>query len=40
MFTTLTFSQNLTQIISGTIVYVDSKLKLPGTTLIMYRVYF
>jgi hypothetical protein len=40
VFTTLAFSQNLTQTIRGTIVDVDSKLLLSGATFIMYRVYF
>jgi hypothetical protein len=35
VFTTLAFSQNLTQIVRGTIVDVDSKLPLPGATLVI-----
>jgi hypothetical protein len=35
MFSTLAFSQNLTQIVRGTIVDVDSKLPLPGVTLVI-----
>jgi len=35
VFTTLVFSQNLTQIVRGTIVDVDSKLPLPGATLVI-----
>jgi hypothetical protein len=35
VFTTLSFSQNLTQIVRGTVVDVDSKLPLPGATLVI-----
>jgi hypothetical protein len=35
LFTTLAFSQNLTQTVRGTIVDVDSKLALPGATLVI-----
>jgi hypothetical protein len=35
MFTTLAFSQNLTQVVRGTIVDADSKLPLPGATLLI-----
>jgi CarboxypepD_reg-like domain/TonB-dependent Receptor Plug Domain len=35
VFTTLAFSQNLTQIVRGTIVDVDSKLPLPGATILI-----
>ena len=35
VFTTLAFSQNLTQIVRGTIVDVDSKLPLIGATLVI-----
>ena len=35
MFTTLAFSQNLTQTVRGTIVDVDSKLPLTGVTLVI-----
>jgi len=35
VFTTLVFSQNLTQTVRGTIVDADSKLPLPGATLVI-----
>jgi len=35
VFTTLAFSQTLTQVVRGTIVDVDSKLPLPGSTLVI-----
>jgi hypothetical protein len=35
VFTTLAFSQNLTQTVRGTIVDVDSKIPLPGATLVI-----
>jgi hypothetical protein len=35
VFTTLAFSQTLTQVVRGTIVDVDSKLPLPGATLVI-----
>ena len=35
VFTTLAFSQNLTQIVRGTIIDVDSKLPLIGATVII-----
>jgi len=34
-FSSLAFSQNLTQIVRGTIIDIDSKLPVPGATLVI-----